>query len=177
MTWVLLIYTVPAEPSRKRAYIWRVLKRLGAVYLRDGVAVLPQRPDTLSQLRAVADKIEEFEGQAILVEDAKLPSHRADAIIAQSQAARAAEYAEIATEAERFLAHVRHETEHRDFRSSELEELEVDLRKVKAWLGQVQSRDYFGSEAVDGVQALLGRCDEALALFLDQTYEREGAEQ
>ena len=174
--WLLLIYTVPAEPSRKRASVWRALKRLGAIYLRDGVAVLPQRPDTLSQLRAVAAKIEEFEGQATLVEDAQLPSQRAEAIMTQSRAARDAEYAEIVAEAERFLAHVQRETEHREFRSSELTELEVDLGKVKAWLEQVQSRDYFGSEVVDHVQALLSRCDEALAMFLDQTYAQEAVE-
>ncbi len=174
--WILLIYTVPAEPSRKRAFIWRALKRLGAIYLRDGVAVLPQRPDTLSQLRAVAGKIEEFDGQATLVEDIKLPDQRVEAIIAQSQTARAAEYAEIAAEAERFLAHVQRETEHRDFRSAELEELEVDLGKVKTWFEQVRSRDYFGSEAVGGVQVLLTRCDDALAVFLDRTYEQEAVE-
>ncbi len=174
--WLLLIYTVPAEPSRKRAYIWRALKRLGAIYLRDGVAVLPQRLDTLTQLRAVAAKVEEFEGQATLVEDVQLPRHRAEAIIAQSQAARATEYDEIAHEAERFLVHVQRETEHRDFRSSELEELEIDLGKVKTWCEQVQSRDYFGSEAVDHVQTLLSRCDEALAVFLDQTYAQEAVE-
>ncbi len=174
--WLLLIYTVPTEPSRKRAYIWRTLKKLGAVYLRDGVAVLPQQSDTITELRAVAAKIEEFEGQVTLVEYAQLPSERADAIIAQSRAARAAEYDEIAQETERFLAHVQKETEHRDFRSSELEELEVDLGKVRTWFEQVRSRDYFGSEAVDRVQALLARCDEALAVFLDRTYEQEASE-
>ncbi len=175
-SWLLLIYTVPAEPSRKRAYIWRALKRLGAVYLRDGVAVLPQRPETLSEVRTVAAKVEEFEGQATLVEDAQLPSERTEAIMAQSRTARAAEYAEIVHEAERFLAHVQREAEHRDFRSTELEELAVDLSKVKTWLEQVRSRDYFGSEAADRAQALLTRCDEALARFLDRTYEQEAVE-
>ena len=44
--WLLLIYTVPAEPSRKRAAIWRELKKVGAPYLRDGVCILPERPET-----------------------------------------------------------------------------------------------------------------------------------
>ena len=175
--WILLIYTVPAEPSRKRAFIWRALKRLGAVYLRDGVVVLPQRPDTLTELRSVAAKIEEFAGQATLVENAQLPPERAEALIAQYQTARAAEYAEIAAEAERFLAHVARETEHREFRSSELTELEVDLGKVKTWCEQVRRRDYFGSEDVDRVETFLTRCDEALAVFLDRTYEQEAVDQ
>lgn len=176
MLWLLLIYTVPAKPSRKRAYIWRALKRLGAVYLRDGVAILPRHPDTSSELQAVAAKIEEFEGQATLIENVLLPSEQTDAIVARSRAARAAEYEEIAQEAERFLAHVQTETEHRNFRSTELDELEVDLGKVRTWFEQVRSRDYFRSESVDRTQAVLARCGEALAVFLDGTYEPEAVE-
>ena len=49
--WLLLVYTVPAEPSRLRAAVWRDLKKAGAVYLRDGVCVLPERDETLHALR------------------------------------------------------------------------------------------------------------------------------
>ena len=56
--WRLLIYTVPAQPSRKRAFIWRELKKAGAVYLRDGVCALPERPETAAVLSAVAAKVE-----------------------------------------------------------------------------------------------------------------------
>ena len=37
-SWLLLIYTVPSQPSRKRAAVWRDVKKAGAVYLRDGRA-------------------------------------------------------------------------------------------------------------------------------------------
>jgi len=68
--WLVLIYTVPAEPSRKRAFIWRELKKVGAVYLRDGVCVLPEGEATAAAFRAIAAKIEEFEGEATLIERA-----------------------------------------------------------------------------------------------------------
>ena len=76
--WLLLIYTVPAEPSRKRAAIWRDVKKVGAVYLRDGVCALPERQETTSAMRAIAARVEEFEGQATLVEAARLDAARAD---------------------------------------------------------------------------------------------------
>ena len=65
--WLVLIYTVPSEPSRKRAFIWRELKKAGAVYLRDGVCALPERPETLAALSAIAARVEELGGQATLV--------------------------------------------------------------------------------------------------------------
>jgi hypothetical protein len=172
-TWLLLIYTVPTEPSRKRAFVWRELKKAGAVYLRDGVCALPECADAPDTLRSIAVKVEEFGGQATLVEGARLESGRAEAIKSQSLAARATEYGEIAREAEQFLVHLQHETEHREFSFAELEELEVDLDKLKRWMEQVRGRDYFGAEAVGPVKALLAHCDEALAAFLEEASGRE----
>ncbi len=171
--WLLLIYTVPADPSRKRAAIWREIKRVGAVYLRDGVCALPERPETASAMRAIAAKVAEFEGQATLVEAARLDSARADLVVAQARTARAEEYADISHEAERLLAHVARETEHREFTFGELEELESDLGKLKRWTAQVQARDYFGAGADARLLELLDQCVAALAAFLEETASRD----
>jgi hypothetical protein len=167
-TWLLLIYTVPAQPTRKRATVWREIKKLGAVYLRDGVCVLPAQPTTMTSLRSLASRIEEMDGQACLVEGAQLDANRVAALEAEFRAARAEEYAEIGREAEQLLAHIARETEHREFTYPELEELEQDLGKLKRWTDQVQARDYFAESSYSNIQALLERCDGALEIFLDQ---------
>jgi len=167
-TWLLLIYTVPSEPSRKRATVWREVKKMGAVYLHDGVCILPERPDTTRSFHFLAARIVEFEGQATVVKGATLEQARAEAVVAQCRAARAAEYTEIARDTDGFLEHVRRETEHREFTFAELEELEEDLVKLKHWSEQVRARDYFGAPEADRLQSVLMRCDEALALFLER---------
>jgi chromosome segregation ATPase len=167
-TWLLLIYTVPAQPSRLRATVWREIKKLGAVYLRDGVCVLPAQPDALASLRSLATRIDEMDGQAVVVQGAQLDSDRTDALQHQFQTARAEEYAEITREAELLLAHIARETEHRDFTNAELEELEQDLNKLKRWTDQVRERDYFDAAAFTTVQALLERCEQELEALLDQ---------
>jgi hypothetical protein len=172
-TWLLLIYTVPAEPSRKRAAVWREVKKLGAVYLRDGVCILPERPDTLAALRALAQRIEQLDGQASLVQGAQLDRERAAAVIEQFQAARANEYAEIVREAELLLAHIARETEHRDFTFAELEELEQDLAKLRRWTDQVRARDYFSQGPDAALVALLERCEQALEAFMEQAQQAE----
>lgn len=173
--WILLIYTVPAAPSRKRAFIWRELKKVGAVYLRDGVCALPLGEGTLARLRAIAAKVEEFDGQATLVEAARLQPRRAAAIVAQARGDRAAEYAEIAGAAEGFLDHIRRETAHRAFILAEVKELGADLAKLRRWTGQVRARDYFGEAEAERVDALLARCDEALGAFLAAAAHRDEA--
>src|SRR5262249_46382685 len=167
--WLLLVYTVPAEPSRKRAYVWREVKKIGALYLRDGVCILPERAETIAAADAIAAKIKEFEGEATVARGAMLDSARAERVIAQFKSARVAEYAEISRDAERLLQHVAHETEHRDFSFPELEELEEDLNKLKRWMEQVHSRDYFPTGSSTDLEQLLKRCDEALAGFLEAT--------
>ncbi len=171
--WTLLIYTVPAAPSRKRAFIWRELKKIGAVYLLDGVCALPAREGALERLRAIAARVEEFDGQATLVEAASLAAARAGAIIEQARRERAAEYAELAREAEGFLEHVRRETAHREFTFREVEQLEEDLEKLRRWVGQVHARDHFGVPEAGQVEKLLARCDEALGAFLGEASRRD----
>jgi len=173
--WLLLIYTVPAEPTRKRAYVWREVKKLGAVYLRDGVCILPERPETVIAARTIAAKVQEFDGQAMVVTGARLDAARAEAVVTQFKSARSSEYAEISREAERLLQHVARETEHREFTFAELEELEEDLTKLKRWMDQVQARDYFPDGSHRQAERLLERCDEALAEFLEQAAAGEVA--
>jgi hypothetical protein len=170
MLWLLLIYTVPSEPSRLRATVWRELKKAGAVYLRDGVAVLPDRTETRAAFRAIAAKIDEFGGQATLVEEASLAPERGEAIAAQAKSHRDEEYTEVLREAERFLEHARREREHRELTFAELEEIEADLGKLRRWAEQIHDRDHFGAPSADRVDELIGRCDAALAEFLDEAY-------
>ncbi len=159
ITWLLLIDMVPSEPSRKRGYIWREIKKVGAVYLRDGVCALPERAETTTALRQIAARVEEFGGEATLGEAAHLDPKREEALTAASRMARAGEYHELAREGEGFLAHVRRETEPREFTFAELEELEEDLAKRTRWTDQVRTRDYFDGAEAEQVAALLAPCE------------------
>jgi hypothetical protein len=175
VTWLLLIYTVPSEPSRKRAYIWREVKKAGALYLRDGVCALPEREETTAAFRQIAAKVVEFAGEATVVTSAHLDDERAAALIDAAQAARAQEYSELTGEAEGFLAHIRRETEHRAFTFAELEELDGDLAKLKRWLGQVRARDYFPSGDAERVGTLFTHCEEELATFMEMAAREDEA--
>jgi hypothetical protein len=171
--WLLLIYTVPSQPSRKRATVWRALKKAGAVYLRDGVCVLPTREDTAAAFRTIAATITEFGGQATLIEKVELDPERAAIVQEQARAARAEEYREIMREAEGFLAHVEREREHREFTFAELEEIEADLGKLKRWAEQVRARDHFEATDAQSVGEMLAHCDAAVAAFLEDAYDND----
>src|SRR5512135_3054108 len=65
MSWLLLTYKLPAEPSARRVYIWRKLKRLGAVTIYEAVWVLPDSPRTHEQFQWLAAEIQEMGGEAM----------------------------------------------------------------------------------------------------------------
>jgi DNA-binding transcriptional regulator PaaX len=90
--WLILIYHLPRDPSRHRVAVWRKLKALGAVYLQDGAAVLPEDAVTREQLEWLQLRIREAGGEATLWE--ALPNTVAEdrSLIEEFRASREAAY-------------------------------------------------------------------------------------
>jgi hypothetical protein len=63
-SWLLLDYKLPAQPSALRVYVWRKLKRLGAILLNDAVWVLPDTPRTAEHFQWLVAEIQEMKGDA-----------------------------------------------------------------------------------------------------------------
>jgi hypothetical protein len=63
--WLLLTYKLPSEPSARRVYLWRKLKRLGAITIFDAVWTLPDTPRTHEQFQWLAAEIQELGGEAM----------------------------------------------------------------------------------------------------------------
>jgi hypothetical protein len=160
--WTLLVYTVPSTPSRKRAAVWRAVKRLGALYLRDGVCVLPDTPQARVGLEGLAAQVAAEDGDATLVWDARLPAPTARTLQAELRRARQAEYAEVADTATALRLHLRHEGEHRPFRRAELAGLMADLSRLDRWLAQIAARDYLHDGDASTVAVSLAACRAAL---------------
>ena len=64
----MLVYRLPREPSRHRVAVWRKLRDLGALYLQDGVAALPEDAVTREQLEWLQLRVREAGGEATLWE-------------------------------------------------------------------------------------------------------------
>lgn len=63
-SWILIHYKLPNKPSALRVYIWRKLKRLGAILLHDAVWVLPDQPRPAEQIQWITVEIQEMGGEA-----------------------------------------------------------------------------------------------------------------
>jgi len=97
VSWALLVFTLPREPSAPRVAVWRKLKKLGAVLLHDAVWVLPAQPALLEHFRWLAAEIRESAGEALVwVAEQGLPGQD-DALVAQFRAQAEGDYQAILT--------------------------------------------------------------------------------
>jgi hypothetical protein len=172
LDWLIFIYTVPSQPSRKRAYVWRELKKLGAVYLRDGVAILPRRPDLEEHVRTLVQRVEEYEGTADLVFSPLLLPGRAEQVVERFREERSAEYREVYHACVRFLRDVLAEVSADDFGFPDVDNLESELGRLRRWYEQIVERDYFGSAGVERVSEILEKCETAFERFVSTASER-----
>lgn len=167
--WFVLVYKLPAEPTRHRASVWRKLRGAGAVYLQNGVAALPADPGGERVMRGVVHEVREVGGTAYLLSGRAVGD---EAVLVEAfDAARDAEYAEILTRCRDFHAELEKERAAGKFTFAELEENEEDLAKLEAWLRKVEGRDHFGAPKASEARAAILGCQDDLEAFAASVYE------
>jgi hypothetical protein len=128
MSWLLLIYRIPREPTAGRVYVWRKLKQLGAISMQDAVWVLPATPRTREHLQWLASEIAELQGESSLFESELVFAGGGSSLREQFEAPVRAAYQEILAELKRrrpdlaALAKKYRETQKHDYFPGELAE-------------------------------------------------------
>jgi len=172
--WLLLIYRIKAESSGRRTYVWRQLRQLGAVYLQQAAAVLPDRPELRVELDRLGQRIRSAGGEASLLETVSPSPAWEEELVARFNAARDAEYDEVVDSVERFEDEIRRETRKKRFRFAELEESETDWEKLQRWFARLTERDMFGAPGRSIAEAALAHGRTLLDEFTQEVYRHEG---
>lgn len=124
-SWLLLHYTLPAKPTALRVYIWRKLKRLGAILLNETVWVLPDSLRTAEQFQWLTAEIQERNGEAYLWRSSIILGMQEEALI------------------NKFKEQV--DQEYRNLQK-ELRKRNPDLAKLSRHYQQIAAADHFHSE-------------------------------
>lgn len=169
--WLLLTYKVPPEPAKKRIALWRKLKGMGAVYLQNGVCLLPKTDDHTRRLKIIENEINEMAGDSVLLETVALDRAQEDKVIARFKADRDEEYKELLGKCADFEAEIAHETEVQHFTYAELEENDVDLKKILSWLEKIAKLDFYGATlAAEAAERLKG-CEALLDAYAQRVFD------
>jgi predicted RNase H-like nuclease (RuvC/YqgF family) len=173
--WLLLIYRLPTEPSSARSTIWRETKRLGALALQHAVCLLPQSEDNRAASARLAHRIEDYGGEATILETVSPDEAWQEKIIARFNAARDEEYEEVVDETERFAEEIARERRKGKLTFAELEDEESNLERLRRYLTQVQARDAFGAHGQAQAVAEVERCAQVLQEFAEEIYAHQEA--
>ena len=157
--WTLLAYKLPPQPTRLRIQIWRKLQALGAVYLQDGVAVLPSREDLDENLTYISAAVEEMDGSATLLQAAGISDKDHAQIIERFQRAADLRLTEIIERLDALSETLE------DSSSPEEQELAEDgLKRERVAYLKARRLNYFGSAKEREVDTKI----EAIRIQLDQ---------
>jgi hypothetical protein len=172
MEWLMLTYWLPAEPSRKRVFVWRQLKKIGALSMEGAGWVLPKTEPLSAKITELMHTVEEMGGTTNLFIVNHFSEAQEKRTIARFQQEREREYAEIIKECRKALRHIEREGEQQQFNYEEVEELEGDLGKINRWFSEAKERDFWETAARKEVEKLIGEVDASLADFTQKTYDK-----
>ena len=150
--WLLLIHQIPPKPDYFRVKVWRRLQRLGAVAIKNSVYVLPKNDQTQEDFQWVLREIVEGRGEASLCEARFVEGLSDDQVEALFQAARGAEYDQVAEEARRLSAMPLPDGQIDETRRTQLE---IDLARLKRRLAEVVAIDFFGAPGREAAEGLV----------------------
>jgi hypothetical protein len=169
--WLLLTYKVPSEPASKRVALWRRFKSMGAIYLQNGVCLLPKTDDHARRLKMLENDIAEMEGDAVILETVALDRMQEDKVVARFKADRDDAYREFIDKCDDFGTEIAKETAAQHFTYNELEENDVELKKLQGWLEKIKKLDFYGGGlAPDAAERLKG-CETLLDAYARRVFE------
>jgi hypothetical protein len=169
--WVVLLYRLPPNDSRARVAVWRELRRSGALHVQQSVVAVPDDDAFAGVVDRLRELLDELGGQATVLRTDAADGGDEARLVEAWNAARDAEYRELAGECGKFLAEIDHEFEIEKFTLAELDEEEAELDKLQRWHDRIRTRDVHGAVGADATGRALHQAEAALARYSAAVFE------
>lgn len=152
VSWLFLLFNLPAQHSSERVKVWRRLKKFGAVQLKTSTYVLPDEPVHYERFRWLAQEIDDTGGEATLVRVKDIEGMPYAAVVALFNETRARDYDEIAEPLTQLI-------KNRKSRKLPADTFTGELEKVQKRFQEIQEIDYFQSTRGEDLRALFQQAE------------------
>jgi hypothetical protein len=169
--WLLLTYKVPPEPAKRRIALWRRLKSMGAVYLQNGVCLLPKTEDHVRRLKMLENDVAEMGGESVILETVALDQGQGEKVVTRFKADRDEVYREFLDRCADFEGEIAKETAANHFSYAEIEENDVDLKKLQGWLEKIRKLDFYGATLAAEAEERLRACETLLDTYAQRVFD------
>lgn len=170
-SWLLLTYKVPPEPAAKRIALWRRLKSMGAIYLQNGVCLLPKTDGHVRRLKMLENDVSGMGGESVILETVALDRAQEDKVVARFKADRDEQYREFLGRCADFEAEIAKEIAINKFTYAEIEEEDTDLKKLQGWLAKIKKLDFYGAPLADEAAERLKACETLLDSYAQRVFD------
>jgi hypothetical protein len=151
--WLLLIHQIPPKPAYFRVKIWRRLQSLGAVAIKNAVYVIPRNEESFEDFQWILREIVEGGGEASICGVGFLEGLTDEQVEAMFQAARDADYAQIAEEAKSLVDSIFSTTA--AITDEDKARLEANLNRLRKRFSSVFAIDFFGAPGRESAETLI----------------------
>jgi hypothetical protein len=165
--WLLLAFQLPPRAGALRVRVWRRLQAIGAVPLGTALYALPERPACREDFEWLLRAIGDGGGEGTLVAGRLLAGVDAATLRSRLEAARDAEYRELAETLRRAM-------KARARGKAAAEQAAQELIRARRRLAEIEQRDFYGADARAIVAGLLGELEQR-ALGTTATASKRGA--
>ena len=160
--WTILVYRIPPHPTKLRLAIWRRLQKLGALYLQDGVTLLPDRDNLTENVTYIAQAIQEIGGECHFFAASTLLPNEAEVLIGKFREQAGKGLSEIK---ERLTA--LEATLDDKLRADKLVALEESLRRERMTFLRLKATTHFGSDEGAVLESRLEELRQRLAAQME----------
>ena len=145
--WLVLLLHLPPHPSSVRVRVWRRLRAVGAVALKNSAYLLPATPDQREHFEWLAQEVRKARGEATLLAVDRIDTLTADQVQQLFRDARNAEYRELA-------ARYRRHGAARPSRTAGTPAGEAERVRLARELERIREIDFFGASGYEEVKRL-----------------------
>jgi predicted nuclease with RNAse H fold len=144
---------------------------MGAVYLQNGVCLLPETDEHMRQLKMLENDAAEMGGETVLLVTKSLDKTQDEKVIARFKADRDDQYREFIGKCDAFEAEIAKEIAKQKFTFAELEEEDNDLKKLQSWIGKITALDFYGAPLAATASERMRSCEKLLADYAQRVFD------
>src|SRR5487761_117420 len=173
---VLLVYRMPAKPTAGRVGVWRMLKKVGAIYLQQSVCVFPDTAGVRRELSPILKKIEDDGGEFHFLHVHRLAAPEQQKLIDQFLDQITKHYREIIENCEvNFQKEIEFEIFRKNFTYEEAEEIRSEFDKIVDWFNRVKNRDWFNAPLRADAEQWVAKCERLVEDFEARVFAAQAA--
>jgi hypothetical protein len=152
LSWLLLLFRLPATHRAERVAIWRKLKKSGAIQIKTSTYLLPDEPARYEYFQWLSTEIRDAGGDATLVRAREIEGLPNQKLVALFDHARGQEYTALCRAVRALVGRrSRHDAQ----------ALTAELERLKKKFREIRETDFFSSPSSKEAEALLRKAEIA----------------